>query len=326
MSSSGGKTYVGPVARSVPFDNATNSFTSLTTQSAIEESMILSYVGSGVDGDVALSAGTTTLVRDMYYNSLTLTGTAILNTGGFKIFCRNTVSLAGTSSIVNNGATGTAAAAGTAGNPGAQTAGFTLGTGQAGSAGGAAGADSATIAAQSGYGGSGGSGGAGGGNAASGAGGVVNYYPEQTFNLWHFSGPGGFKSGGGGGQGGMSGTQPLFTTGGGGGGGGAGAGVVFIVCRTFTNASSVGITAIGGNGGNGGTSNGGGGGGGGAGGGGFIYILCIDLTAGILSVAGGVSGTPGTSSGGNGSGSSGIVGNAGHYSLYSSRTGAWTVL
>ena len=46
--------------------------------------------GDGSDGDVTIS-GDTTLSRDMYYNNLTVNNTKILNTGGFRIFVKNTL-------------------------------------------------------------------------------------------------------------------------------------------------------------------------------------------------------------------------------------------
>jgi hypothetical protein len=46
----------------------------------------LQWFGDGSDGDVTINSGTTTLTRDMYYHNLTLSGTGILNNGGFTIY------------------------------------------------------------------------------------------------------------------------------------------------------------------------------------------------------------------------------------------------
>ena len=62
--------------------------------------------GPGSDGDVALSSGTTNLARTMYYKSLSLSGTAVLNTNGFRVHVQNLLSLSGTAVIQNNGGNG----------------------------------------------------------------------------------------------------------------------------------------------------------------------------------------------------------------------------
>ena len=64
--------------------------------------------GDGSDGDVTLTSGTTTLTRDMYYNNLTISGTAVLNTSNFRIFVKGIldISAAPSGSIANNGGNG----------------------------------------------------------------------------------------------------------------------------------------------------------------------------------------------------------------------------
>jgi hypothetical protein len=57
--------------------------------------------GNGVDGDVTISSNTT-LIRDMYYNNLTINSGIILTTDSFRIFVRNTLTNNGT--IDNSGA------------------------------------------------------------------------------------------------------------------------------------------------------------------------------------------------------------------------------
>ena len=58
---------------------------------------------TGADGSLS-SSGTVTLTRTMYYSSVNLTGSAILNTGNFKIFCSGIFSGSSTASINANGA------------------------------------------------------------------------------------------------------------------------------------------------------------------------------------------------------------------------------
>jgi hypothetical protein len=54
--------------------------------------------GTGSDGDVTISTNTT-LTRDMYYTNLTVNDSITLNSGGFRIFVRNTLTL-GSNAIV----------------------------------------------------------------------------------------------------------------------------------------------------------------------------------------------------------------------------------
>lgn len=61
------------------------------------------FFGDGSDGNVTISSNTT-LTRDMYYNNLTVNTTIVLNTGGFRIFVKDTLTNAGT--IRNNGTVG----------------------------------------------------------------------------------------------------------------------------------------------------------------------------------------------------------------------------
>lgn len=53
--------------------------------------------GSGKDGNVTLSSNTT-LTRDMYYNNLTVQSGVHVNTAGYRVFVRNLLTLAGSSS------------------------------------------------------------------------------------------------------------------------------------------------------------------------------------------------------------------------------------
>ena len=56
-----------------------------------------SIYGSGADGNVTISSNTT-LTRDMHYNNLDVNAGVTLNTAGFRVFVRNTLTMAATSS------------------------------------------------------------------------------------------------------------------------------------------------------------------------------------------------------------------------------------
>jgi len=53
----------------------------------------LSFFGTGSDGNVTISSGTTLLLRDMQYNNLTVSGTGQINTNGYKIYVAGTLDL-----------------------------------------------------------------------------------------------------------------------------------------------------------------------------------------------------------------------------------------
>jgi len=63
----------------------------------------LLFFGDGSDGDVTI-ASTTTLTRDMYYNNLTVNSGIALNTNGYRIFVKGTLTNNGY--IQNNGSNG----------------------------------------------------------------------------------------------------------------------------------------------------------------------------------------------------------------------------
>jgi len=327
--------YLSPVAKAVPFDKATNNFDSLDTQSAIEEATSIVLFGDGSDGIVSLSSGTTTLSRTMFYSSLTLSGTAVVNTNGFKIFVKNKLTISGSARISNNGANGNNGVGNTPGAAPVATPGVEFGTGQSGGAGAAQNTQAPVVTGTVGYGNNGGSGGAGGANGggtpggASQAGGVVTFRPERVLRQEHQQTAGTFKDVGAGGAGGSGGSNSLLATAAAGGSGGSGGGAVLIFSKTFENTSSAGVTAIGGNGGNGGNAvsgNSGGGGGGGGAGGGFIYIVSLDIiSVGTLNVAGGVFGIGGAPIGTGTAGSNGTSGTQGHTSVFHIRLGSWTV-
>lgn len=313
------------------------------------QSVISTIYGSGVDGDVTISINTT-LVRDMYYNNLTVNLGVVLNTNGYKVYVKGTLTNNGTIGTAgNNGANGTSSAAPGGGGAATQiTAAINTTNGEifinggpAGNAGGAGtttnGASSAAIAAASIYlGGLGGRGGLGGSGSAGspGNGGLVSstyngidgkrYINAMTESFWlgmYF--PFGSISGSGGGAGAGGGAG---TGGGSGGGGGSGVRGVNIHALNFVNTGTV--RAIGGNGGNGSAPTGlnaGGGAGGGGGGGGFMYLVYGTLTnSGTITVAGGTGGTGAAGSGTGTAGANGANGSAGTLIQINTTTGTIT--
>jgi hypothetical protein len=72
-----------------------------------------SVYGGGQDGDVVV-ASNTSLTRDMYYSNLTINNGSHLNTNGFKVFVKNTLTLNGTIGINSGVTVDTGTVAGTA--------------------------------------------------------------------------------------------------------------------------------------------------------------------------------------------------------------------
>lgn len=289
--------------------------------------------GDGSDGNLTVS-GSLVLTQIPYYNILTITTGALLNTAGYPIYCKVLdLSTAPAGSIFrngNNGATGTTqlgAAAGTA------LVAAVLGGSAAGSAGaaGTIGAGTASVAASTaspsnggGGGNSGASGlGSGGAGVVAGAGGAANLNTHLGRFETQFLRGGSLILGGAGGDGGNSGGGDGVNLARGGGGGASGGGVIAIyaaeIITTGSTASNA-IQAIGGNGG--GTAaptagNVGGAGGTGGGGGGYIYVVYVKKTGAavtsLLNASGGNGGNGGnalgTGVGGNGgqSGAGGYI-------------------
>jgi hypothetical protein len=310
--------------------------------------------GTGADGTVTLSTGTTTLSRDMHYANLTLAGTAKIITNGFRLFVSNTldISAAGSAAISHNGNTGnnaSFAAGGTATTTSQATSGttpafITGGTGGAGGNGttGAGAAGSAAVALNSScfhiasIAGPGGAGGAA--TAAGGAGGIAstpNLFtgqftgPVQRFTAFQASTGtmvdvsasfGGAGGGGGGGAG--------SNAGGGGGGGGSPGNIIALYARFIsrgTNTTTGVISAKGGAGGAGAAGVGGnaaGGGGGSGGPGGFVYIVTESFAGNAIGSGIDVSGGNG-GAGGAGAGT-GKGGNGGAWQLLTLATPAFS--
>lgn len=298
-----------------------------TVQYVITNSGIFSY-GDGSDGDVTISANTT-LTRDMYYRNLTVSSGAVVNTGGYRIFCSVSLTMTGSSRIHQDGnAGGNAVGQGggsTSGTPGAALA---AGYFKATPAGGGEGSAGGSVThALGGVGGSGGTGGEQfGPGHVGGAGGGAGTAPAANVKLianWHLStlldidtgvatatgNTALFMGGSSGGGGGFAGNGGF----GRGGGGGGAAGIVAIYAKSITIGAGSSITATGGNGGTG-SATGGGGGGGGAGG---IVILVYNalVNSGSITAAAGTGGTGGAAGSGPGTfvavGVSGSDGSAG---------------
>ena len=305
------------------------------------QTLVLESYGDGGDGNVTISSGTTTLVRDMYYNNLTLSGTGQLQPAGFKFFVAGIldISAAPNGAIQFIGNSGAAATVQTGAAAGAAVAGTTIGSNFAGGAGatGPLGAGALAVAGGSATPSNGGASGAGGAGGAGNAGGTnaggasraasTSLLPlsirRYECDLWRGVA---LITGGAGGPGGSSGGGDGANTGRGGGGGGAGGGIVAIWANTINRGvgtAAGAIKAVGGFGGNGaaGVSGITGGGGGGAGGGGgWIYIQYQTLTGASATNALDASGGDG-GNGGNGigvgatGGSGGQGGNGGRITL-----------
>jgi hypothetical protein len=292
-------------------------------------------MGDGSDGDVTIS-GTVTLTRSTFYENLTVQNGGTLNTGGFKIYVRNKLTVESGGKIQRNGNSGSAGGAtGTAGTGGSVLTSVDLGGASAGGNGTAGSTTNATqpsglASANPAMGGQSGNGGQGG-NGSGGTGGPlrassVPFYRPVRHITDHLiagnslivggqSGPGGA---GGGGSGSLSGA--------GGGGGGTGGGVVGIFCHILDNNGD--IEAKGGDGGNGGNAsntNTGGGGGGGAGGGGVVWIITdIVQNLGTISAAGGSGGNAGNGNGSGTAGTAGQVGAVGRTFVYEFSNETWS--
>jgi hypothetical protein len=294
--------------------------------------------GDGSDGDVTINSNTT-LTRDMYYDTLTVSGSAVLSPNGFRVFAKTAIVLADTASIKAVGGAGGAGAdvtssgslspttggtAGTttgAGSLPAGIAGRTGGNGgvitgtlpQAGTAGGATTRSLTGLTGTAGGAGetygaiAGGAGGAAGAVTSSAVAGVrtltnATLFVDSGASSLSYGGSGGGGGGGGGGYNGGGGWN------GGGGGGSGGCGGYLVICSpSISIAAGASISANGGAGGKGGNSTSGGAGGGGAGGSGGVVILVYTVLAnlGAITAAAGAAGAKGTGTGTGGAGGGG---------------------
>src|SRR5690606_449304 len=130
--------------------------------------------------------GTTVLSRTMYYNNLTLSGTAILNANGYKIYVAGTLAISGSASIVrtpNNGANGSGQANGDGGSALTEN---DCGPGLAGKAGVRGGGSNSTgvpgnnAGNAEGYGNNGGASGSAGSTGTGGTAGNYTHVPERV--------------------------------------------------------------------------------------------------------------------------------------------------
>lgn len=298
--------------------------------------------GNGADGDVTIAAGTTSLARTMYYNNLIVTGT--LDTNGWQVFVKGTISGVGTVSDEigangTNGGNGTGAAGGAAGAAGGSAGGNVLGAGSVGIIGRVGGFNAVGLAGSNGQkatmarsdgttidypltaaGGAGANAGGAGNGLSTPGDNTLQPKPTHFPTCIALRDPNGtqitFAS--------MIGKQPGSgsgggsATGGGGGSGGSGGsgGAVVLVAKTWSGSFIV--RAKGGTGGNGGngfvtSGNNGGGGGGGGGAGGYICAIYASRSgwSGTVTAPGGTGGTGGTGNGGGANGGNGTTGPAG---------------
>jgi hypothetical protein len=246
--------------------------------------------GDGSDGNVTISSPTT-LVRDMFYDALTVSST--LDPGGFRIYCKTSCTINVGGAIRRDGATATDS------NPTAGLAAGTLG----GSSGGGNQVNLPSPTSNS----LGGNGGTGGGYDVSNpdqpggtaspppaTSGTARGLPQSSLGLLL---PTGSRIEGGAGGAGGNGEAPFSV----GSGAGAGGGVVLVCAKTLTNNGAISAT-----GGNGRSANPGEhAGGGGGGGGGVVFLVYGTKTgSGTATASGGTGGTAnfGTAKpGGNGS-------------------------
>jgi hypothetical protein len=280
----------------------------------------------------------------MYYLNLTISGSGILKTQGYRVYVSGTldISAAGAAAIQCNGSAVTAASGATAGLFNSQTSYASLPWNLVNQPNGGAGSTTAGVAAvynsnggivYLGFSGGGGNGGVGGAGVSAGgaatAGQTINvsgvtaasrtdYIDQLQYILsispiWCFAGLNGGGGGGGGGD--------ATNAGGGGGGGGCSGGPIYIAANIINRSGSTAAGAIqsngsaGGTGGNGaGSTNSGGGGAGGGGSGGvvqIVYSVLLGATAtNCIQANGGAGGVGGTGVG-TGKGGAGGTGGGG---------------
>jgi hypothetical protein len=284
--------------------------------------------GNAWDGNVTLNGGTTTLTRDMYYDTLTMTNSAVLVTAGYRIIANKIImDLNSSSRIHNNGSYGTDGAngnlsgsvpaggtGGAGGGGGSLPAGPTGGDGanSAPNAGGTAGGNGTSVAKSIGVlGASGGDSGASidysgnsGGSPGSKTGTEYSTFSPSHIYMFMDAMPspeswgGSTGSGGGASSGANVHIYGGTTYGGAGGGAGGTGGIVLIFTKILYLGNTCRIESKGGAGGYGGyglTYGGGGGGGGGGSGGVVILVYGTKNGNGTIVATGGGGGGGGTS-------------------------------
>lgn len=310
--------------------------------------------GTGKDGALSASSGTTTLTADTYCTTVVLSGTAKIDTAGYALYASEYIDLtnAGAQAIYsssvagNNGSGSTAGGASTATTQGT----LSLGCGTGGGAGGNGGTGAGSVGqpgtnATVGNGQVGGVGGVGGQNGAATAGANggdkgnctatysvhVPFMPQ--FRFTDAASPAIIRSGTGGGGGG-GGRGDGSNASGGGGGGGTGANALRIFAKELrldtTNTAAGAIYGVGGAGGVGGNAAGGtsGGGAGGGGGAGATFDLVVGsivgTKAGVIDISGGAGGNGGNGSTTGRGGRGGSGGQSGQARIYNVSAGTST--
>lgn len=249
--------------------------------------------GSGVDGDVTVSAGVTTLSRNMHYNNLTVNGTGRIDPNGFEILVKDILTFGDSCEISSIGMDGSGFEGGLPTFPGTITGQGSGGNGAIDTFTGNPGTAGTYNISMIGAGGAGGEGDAGppeggfaaysaqtaaqGGNSSR----IHQHFLMET-RVYNVAANYIDLSGYGGGGGTGDGVAEI-----GGGGGGTG-GAIIVKARRIIGTGF--IESIGGNGADGGLA-GGGTGGGGAGPGGSILVFCDSIDSSVT--VQGVSGTPG---------------------------------
>ena len=298
---------------------------------------VIGHFGTGADGAVTISSGTTTLTRDMHYSALTIVSPGVLNTAGFRVFVAGTLDLsgAGAGAITVSGYT-----VGSLPGPalGRSAVASTTTAGIVGNSGGPSlvwlslGGDTGT----SGAGGTGGSAGGAGAPHTAAVGpqyflpGASLYFPMAASNAGTVASAQAGFGGSSGGSGGGDGTFVGGASGAGGGGGGVIAIAAAVIARG-TNSTAAIITAKGAAAGNGAAAasgNTGGGGGGSGGGGGAVYIVAGAVTGSAINnavdVSGGSGGTGGNGIGTGKGGNGGASGNGGSYQFVNLATPSYS--
>lgn len=300
---------------------------------------LASFFGSGSDGNLTASSGTTTLSKPTYYDTVTLTGTAQIDTAGYPLYIKTfNAQNAPARAIFRKG--GDAVAASTSGGTVVDT--ISLGGGGAASQGGGggtvntngttAGSYPSTLAI--GNGGTGGGGGTGGTSSAGKTGGAgragtfptarrpqqglerMPVIPTNTAGTTFQVICGGQGGGGGGGGGGSA-----LNSGVSGGGGGSGGAVLEVWIGTLITGASTPAALIDSYGGagstiGGGAANGSAGGAGGGGGGGGVARIFIGKRTGsaianLVCARGGAGGSGGPGEGAGTAGGGGMAGGGG---------------
>jgi len=268
---------------------------------------VVNFDGTTTVLGLAPSSGVYTLTRDIFLaDGSQVSGTGVVKTAGFRVFCAGTLTNGSGRTIHNNG--NNAGGSGSGAAISAQTAGLSGGGNSGGSG---AGTQASTVATS--LGGAGGAGGSGSGGAGGASQtptaptanrGTVRSVPQSVLGLMLCAATNqvlAVNGGVGGSPGGGDGTNA-------GGGGAGGGGVVVIAAKSIVNSGT--ISANGGTGGTPSTGNCGGGGGGGGG----VVILTYNTSSGNAATATGGTGGTKTGTGVNGSNGSGgtviTVGNA----------------